>query len=48
MTYKIVVYGREIETEEYEDLQELITQVHYLLEHKLAKGKVSSIYVSVK
>lgn len=48
MTYKIAIYGKEIKTEEYEDLQELINQVHFLLEHKLGKGKISGLFVGVK
>lgn len=47
MKYKIVTYGREIKTEEFEDLQSLINEVHFLLEYKLAKGKISAVHVSV-
>jgi len=48
MTYKITIYGREIKTEEYENLQELINDVHYLLEYKLGRGKISAIHIGVK
>lgn len=47
MTYKVIIYGRHIETEEFENLEELITEVHYLLDYKLAKGKITSLFVSV-
>lgn len=47
MTYKITTYGKKIKTEEFEDLQELINEVHYLLEYKLGKGRVTAIHVSV-
>jgi len=47
VTYKVIIYGRHIETEEFEDLQELITEVHYLLEHKLGKGRITGFHVSV-
>jgi len=47
MTYKITIYGKKIETEEYSDLQELINEMHYLLEHKLGKERVTGIYVGV-
>lgn len=46
--FKVVTYGEKIVSEEFEDLQELITEVHYLLEHKLGKGKINAIHVSVK
>ena len=48
MTYKVVIYGKKMETEDFEDLQELINEVHYLLECKLGKEKISGIYVGVK
>jgi len=48
MTYKITIYGKRIETEEYEDLQELINEVHFLLERKLGRGKINAIHVSVE
>lgn len=48
MTYKITIYGKEIKSEEFEDLQELINEVHFLLEHKLGKGKISAVHIGVK
>jgi len=48
MTYKITIYGKKIKTEEFEDIQELINEVHYLLEYKLKKGKITGFHVSVK
>lgn len=47
MTYKVTIYGKKIETEEFEDIQDLINEVHYLLEYKLKREKITGFHVSV-
>lgn len=42
-----MIYGKKIETEEFEGLEELINEVHYLLQYRLGKERVSAIHVSV-
>ena len=45
MTYKIVIYGKNIETLEFKDLESLVTEVHYLLEYRLSRGRISGLYI---